>query len=64
MIAFAEQIVRRVRQRIRLREPQFFAIVTGATCERIDAEYDAGNRLVKLIIHTRSFSLLSPRRRA
>ncbi|MCS6770978.1 MAG: hypothetical protein NZ740_03005 [Kiritimatiellae bacterium] len=62
MIAWSEQWLR-IRRRIRLREPQFVSIVTGAPSERIDAEYDAGNRLVRLIIHTRSASLSSVRRR-
>ncbi len=64
MIAWADQLLLRARRRIRLREPQVCAIITGAAVERIDAEYDAGNRLVRLVIHTRSASLEGPRRRA
>lgn len=63
MIAWADQIVQKARRRIRLREPQVCAIFTGAATERIDAEYDSGNRLIKLVIHTRQRSL-SKRRRA
>lgn len=45
-----------------MREPQVCAIFTGAPTERIDAEYDSGNRLVKLIIHTKQRSLSTRRR--
>ncbi len=63
MIAWADQLLMKARRRIRLREPQFCAIVTGAATERIEAEYDAGNRLVRLVIHTRSAALAQTRRR-
>lgn len=62
MIAWADRILKKARQRIRLREPQNCTIFTGASAERIDAEYDAGNRLVRLIIHTRHISLGKRRR--
>lgn len=62
MIAWPEQLLR-IKRRIRLREPQVVAIVTGAAMERIDAEFDQGNRLVRLIIHTKSASLSHARRR-
>ncbi|MCZ7592978.1 MAG: hypothetical protein M5U15_12950 [Kiritimatiellae bacterium] len=63
MIAWADHILKKARRQIRLREPQVCAIFTGAATERIDAEYDSGNRLIKLVIHTRQRSL-SKRRRA
>ncbi|HMP77180.1 MAG TPA: hypothetical protein PKE12_12865, partial [Kiritimatiellia bacterium] len=63
MIAWADQMLQKARRRIRLREPQSCAIITGAPAERIDAEYDAGNRLIRLVIHTRHGSLARPRRR-
>jgi hypothetical protein len=42
---------------IRLREPEMFRLVTGADRERIEATFDAGGRIVSLIVHTRSRSL-------
>jgi hypothetical protein len=54
----------KVRRLIRLRQPQYCAIVTGAATERIDAEYDAGNRLIRLVIYTRSLALSAPSRRS
>ncbi len=58
MIAWADQMLKKARRRIRLREPQTCTIITGAASEKIDAEFDAGNRLIRLIIHTRQASLL------
>lgn len=46
-----------LRRLIRLREPDRFHLVTGADCERIDATFDAGGRIVSLTVHTRSRSL-------
>lgn len=57
MIAWADHLLKQARRRIRLREPQVCAIITGAAVEKIAAEYDAGNRLVRLVIHTRQGSL-------
>ena len=62
MIAWADQLLQKARRRIRLREPQSCAIITGAPAEKIDAEYDPGNRLVRLIIYTRHGSLSKQRR--
>ena len=56
-------MIRKARRQIRLREPQSCAIITGAPAERIDAEYDEGNRLIRLVIHTRHGALARPRRR-
>lgn len=63
MIAWAEHLVRKARRRIRLREPQRLTIVAGSDRESIDATFDEGNRLVHLIVHTRSASLARPRSR-
>jgi hypothetical protein len=63
VIAWADQLLMKARRLIRLREPQCCAIVTGAAAERIDAEYDAGNRLIRLVIHTRSLALSAASRR-
>ncbi|MCO5044753.1 MAG: hypothetical protein J5I99_04730 [Verrucomicrobia bacterium] len=57
MIALAEHLLQKARRQIRLREPQTCTIITGAKTERIDAEYDTGNRLIRLTIHTRQGSL-------
>lgn len=62
MIAWADQMLKKAQRRIRLREPQTWVIHTGAPAEKIDAEFDAGNRLVRLIVHTRSESLARRRR--
>lgn len=63
MIAWAEGWIRKSRARIRLREPQKLTIVTGCDREAIAATFDEGNRLVHLIVHTRSASLSRPRPR-
>ncbi len=57
MIAWAQEFVRRKKRVIRLRQPQSTTLVTGSEREAIDAVYDAGNRLVHLIIYTRQRSL-------
>ena len=61
MIAWAQEFMRRKRHLIRLRQPQSTTLITGSDREAIDAVYDAGQRLVHLIIHTRQRSLKQER---
>lgn len=60
MIAWADHLLQKARRRIKLREPELMTIITGSAQEKIDATYDAGNRLVHLIVHTRHGSLSRP----
>lgn len=57
MMAWAKAFIRRKNRVIRLRQPQSTTLVTGSDREAIDAVYDAGQRLVHLIIYTRQRSL-------
>jgi hypothetical protein len=58
MIAWASVFVKR-RRAIRLRQPGSFVLVSGSDRESIDAVFDAGGRIVHLIVHTRIKSLRS-----
>lgn len=60
MIDWVRNQLRRKRFVIRLREPAHFRLVTGANRESIEATFDAGGRIVELIVHTRSRSLRTP----
>lgn len=57
MIAWIRNQLQGKRFIIRLREPDHFRLVTGAARESINATFDAGGRIVELIVHTRSRSL-------
>ena len=57
MIAWAQEFMRRKKRVIRLRQPQSTTLITGSDREAIDAVYDAGQRLVHLVIYTRQRSL-------
>ena len=63
MASWSRNLLRR-RPPIRLREPDQFRLVAGATRESIDALFDAGGRIVRLVVHTRSRSLSTPARGA
>jgi hypothetical protein len=55
MIAFRDFFKPRPPARIRLPNPAVFVLIRGADREKIDAQFDAtGEKLVKLIVHTRS----------
>jgi hypothetical protein len=60
MIEWVRNQLWRKRFVIRLREPAHFRLVTGASRESIEATFDAGGRIVELIVHTRSRSLRTP----
>ncbi len=57
MFAWVKDHLRHKRFVIRLREPERFRLFTGRDQERIDATFDAGGRIISLIVHTRSRSL-------
>ena len=57
MIYWATAWMRRRRRLIRLRPPQSMVLITGSDRESIDAVFDAGGRIVHLIVHTRLRSL-------
>ena len=57
MICFLNGWIRKPRHRIRLPRPSGMTLVTGAKRELIDAVVDESNRVVHLIVHTRSKSL-------
>lgn len=56
MIAWPS-LFRKRRRAIRLRQPQSFALITGANREAIDATFDVAGRIIHLVVHTRTVSL-------
>jgi len=48
----------RPRHVFRLPRPSGMILITGASREKIDAEFDSAHRLVRLIVHTRQKSLM------
>jgi len=58
MICMIKDWIRKPRPRIRLPRPAGMTLITGAKREMIDAIFDDRNRMVHLIIHTRTKSLM------
>jgi len=58
MICMIKDWIRKPRHKIRLPRPTGMTLVTGSRRELIDAIFDDRNRMVHLIVHTRSKSLM------
>lgn len=58
MICMLKDWIKRRPYRIRLSRPAGLTLVTGARRELIDAVFDDQNRMVHLIVHTRTKTLM------
>jgi len=58
MICMIKEWMSRPRHVFRLPRPSGMILITGASREKIDAEFDSAHRLVRLIVHTRQKSLM------